>query len=54
VISSFRYGADGISELTSYAEAIGKVGDVTSFGLDSSGELYLLTWQGALMKFVPR
>jgi glucose/arabinose dehydrogenase len=54
MLSSFRHTADGLTDLSSYAEDFGAIGEITSFGLDSKGELYLVTQAGALMQLVPR
>lgn len=53
VLWSLRKEGAGVADLTSYAEAFGSIGDVTSFGLDSAGEMYVMTGFGALMKFMP-
>ncbi|HHY50505.1 MAG TPA: PQQ-dependent sugar dehydrogenase [Alphaproteobacteria bacterium] len=46
--------ADGAAtEVTSYEGSLGPIGPVTSFGLDASGELYVMTQDGRLMQFVP-
>lgn len=54
IVSSLRYADGAMTELTNYAEALGSIGPITSFGLDSAGELYLTTQDGRLMQFVPR
>jgi glucose/arabinose dehydrogenase len=54
ILSSFRYTDEGLSDVSNYAETFGEIGPITSFGLDSKGELYLVTQDGALMQFVPR
>ena len=53
VLWSLRKEGAGVADLTSYADAFGSIGDVTSFGLDSAGEMYVMTGFGALMKFMP-
>ena len=53
VLQSLRYADGEASEVTRYDDLAG-IGPVTSFGLDSEGELYVMTQDGALMKFVPR
>jgi glucose/arabinose dehydrogenase len=50
---SLRKDGNAIAERTSYADSIGVLGPITSFGLDGAGELYLLTQDGVLRKFVP-
>jgi glucose/arabinose dehydrogenase len=45
--------ADGQAKDHERYDALGPVGDVTSFGQDSSGELYVMTGNGTLSKLVP-
>jgi hypothetical protein len=52
VLQSLRYADGKASDVVSY-DAFGSIGDVTSFGEDSEGELYVLTGAGALIKLVP-
>ena len=54
VLSSFRFNGEGVGESLSYADVFGSIGNVTSFGLDSAGEMYLMTQDGRLMQFEPR
>jgi glucose/arabinose dehydrogenase len=55
ILQSLRYTADaGVTDVTSYADTFGKVGSVTSFGLDGQGELYLIVKEGRVLKFVAR
>jgi glucose/arabinose dehydrogenase len=49
-IWSLVYGDGAASDVVSHAN---EVGPITSFGLDSAGEMYLLTQDGILRKFVP-
>ncbi|MEX2655438.1 MAG: PQQ-dependent sugar dehydrogenase [Acidimicrobiia bacterium] len=49
-LRSFRW--DGASAID-HAEWLTDLGQVNSFGLDSSGELYILTWEGEVGKIVP-
>ena len=51
---SLRYSGGEATALTSYADDFGVIGPITSFGLDSAGEMYLMTQDGQLMRFVPR
>ena len=53
-ISSLRYDGGAAKDVTSYADTLGSIGPITSFGLDAANELYLTTQDGRLMKFVPR
>jgi glucose/arabinose dehydrogenase len=53
VLHSLRKNGDGAADVTSYRDAFGAIGDITSFGLDSAGEMYVMTGNGALMKVVP-
>jgi glucose/arabinose dehydrogenase len=50
-LRSFRYsgGVTGFREWT----ALGSLGQVTSFGLDSAGEIYVTVADGRLLKLVP-
>jgi hypothetical protein len=40
-------------EVTEHQTRFEDVGQVNSFGVDSDGELYLLTYEGAVLKLVP-
>lgn len=52
-LSSLRL-ADGVaSEVTTYAGAFSDIAPVTSFGLDGAGELYVVSQDGTLSRFVP-
>jgi glucose/arabinose dehydrogenase len=53
VLWSLRYTGEGAADVTSYADSLGVLGNVTSFGLDSAGEMYVMTQDGKLMKFMP-
>lgn len=49
-IRSFRYdGGEILDHQTRFEDA----GQINSFGLDSAGELYILTYEGAVKKIVP-
>jgi hypothetical protein len=51
-IRSFKYVDGQVTEERDWTNDLGgKVGQVTSFGLDSHGELYFTTWGGLLYKF---
>jgi len=49
-LRSFRW--DGTSA-TDHTEWLTDIGQVNSFGMDSAGELYVLTWEGEVGKIVP-
>lgn len=53
IVSSLRYTGDGATDIVSYADTLGSIGNVTSFGTDSAGELYVVTHDGLVRKFVP-
>ena len=50
---SLVHTGEGASDVVSYADTLGSLGNITSFGLDSAGEMYVMTQDGKLMKFVP-
>lgn len=54
ILQSLRYAGPGAgaTEITDYGDSFGSIGQVTSFGLDSAGELYVLTQDGVVRKFV--
>jgi glucose/arabinose dehydrogenase len=52
-IWSLTYTDGNVSDVVSYADSLGSVGQITSFGLDSTGEMYLTTQDGIVRKFVP-
>ena len=54
ILQSFRFNGEGISEMMSYADVFGTLGNVTSFGLDGAGEMYVLTQDGTVRRFVAR
>ena len=54
VLQSFVYAGGAATEIVRHDAALGAIGDVTSFGLDGAGELYVTTGAGAVMKFAPR
>lgn len=49
-LRSFRW--DGAAA-TDHTEWLTDIGQVNSFGVDASGELYVLTWEGEVGKIVP-
>jgi glucose/arabinose dehydrogenase len=49
-IRSFRYEDEEVTEQQTRFE---EVGQINSFGMDSEGELYVLTYEGAVKKIVP-
>lgn len=54
-VRSFRYeAASGVSDLTDWTAQLGDLGQITSFGKDSAGELYVIAADGRVMKLVPR
>jgi hypothetical protein len=53
ILWSLRKSGEGATDLMSYDDSIGVIGPVSSFGVDSTGEMYVLTLDGVLRKFVP-
>lgn len=49
---SFRFAGGEATELTDWSNALGNKGPISSFGLDSAGELYITTLNGRLFKVV--
>lgn len=49
-LRSFRFGA---GEVVDSREWLTGIGQVNGFGRDSAGELYLLTWEGDVLRLVP-
>jgi glucose/arabinose dehydrogenase len=47
-LRSFAFGSPDINEWD-----VGELGQVTSFGTDASGEVYITTWSGEVYKLVP-
>jgi len=52
-VRSFRYAGGAATDESDWAEDLGRLGQVTSFGVDDSGELYLTTWEGGLFRLDP-
>lgn len=52
-VRSFRYDGGGATDARDWTEDLGRLGQVTSFGVDDSGELYLTTWEGGLFRLDP-
>jgi hypothetical protein len=50
-VRSFRSGAGGFADLKDWAD-LGNLGSITSFGVDSAGELYIVTIEGQVLKVV--
>jgi glucose/arabinose dehydrogenase len=50
-LRSFRYTGSGISDSKIWSE-VGDMGSVTSFGVDSAGEIYVVTVDGRIRKLV--
>jgi hypothetical protein len=49
---SFRYADGQATDLTDWTAQLGGQGEISSFGLDSAGELYITTLNGRLFKVV--
>ena len=52
-VRSFRYAGGAATDARDWTEDLGRLGQVTSFGEDDSGELYLTTWEGGLFRLDP-
>lgn len=52
VLRSFRYAGGAATEVTDYSPVFGSIGNITSFGADSAGELYLTLADGRILKLV--
>ena len=50
-LRSLRYADGGVAEITEWAA--GDIGNVTSFGEDSAGEIYITNSDGNVLKLVP-
>ena len=51
-IQSFAYADGAAGEITDWTEQIGQLGNITSFGRDSAGELYITTGEGGLFRLM--
>jgi glucose/arabinose dehydrogenase len=52
-VGSFRYVDGDVVDEVDWTSDLAEVGQVTSFGLDNTGELYTVNWDGELFKIVP-
>ena len=52
-IRSFRLEGDEETDTRDWSDDLGRVGSVTSFGTDASGELLVLTSEGAMIRLLP-
>ncbi len=52
-VRSFRYADGQVTDERDWSDDLGAVGQVTSFGTDAEGELYLTTWEGRVLRIVP-
>lgn len=50
-IRSFKFVNGQVTEETDWAEDLGTIGQVNSFGIGGDGELYLVTYEGVVAKF---
>lgn len=52
-VRSFRYSAGSATDARDWSEDFGELGQITSFGVDGAGELYITTWGGELFRLDP-
>lgn len=52
-VRSFKFVDGKATEENDWSDQLGKVGQVTSFGVDADGELLVTTWEGAIYRIVP-
>jgi len=50
-IKSFKYANGEVTEEHDWTDELGTLGQVDSFGIGGDGELYLVTYEGAVAKF---
>lgn len=53
-VRSFRFTGEGVADAHDWMEDLGRLGQVTSFGVDGVGELYLTTSEGGLFRLDPQ
>ena len=53
IMWSLLHTSEDEAEVVSYAESLGVIGPISSFALDSEGEMYVVIHDGRLLKFVP-
>lgn len=51
-VRSFRYANGTATELIDWTDQIGNVGNITSFGMDAAGELYITSTNGRVYRIV--
>jgi hypothetical protein len=50
MVASFRQDAEGLFDMRDWTGALGPVPGLTSFGVDGSGELYLVALSGEIYR----
>jgi len=50
---SFRFATGSVSDLIDHSGEFGTVSDITSFGQDGAGELYVVSGRGTVYKIIP-
>jgi hypothetical protein len=53
VIQALRFEDGAATGLVNTGEALGSIGNVTSFGTDAAGEMLVLTDDGLVFRMVP-
>ena len=51
-LRSFRYAGGAVTDIREWT-VLGSIGQVSSFGVDSTGELYITVADGRVLKLVP-